>query len=622
MHPLQRLVNLGPKPHGKALSYGVFLLPALCVAYFTYLAAGMQLDDALIYLRYVRNFHEGNGLVYNPSENFNGLTSPLFTALMLLAGFLFSNLQTMMILLSGMFFLAAALLGASVFAKTRLERAVTATVLACFGYFYSTFGMETGLYLLLIAASLLLYRRESPWFVITLALLVITRNEGVFLALVLATDYLYRQRRLPPWRYLLAACAVFVIPFLFNLYYYGALLPATGSAKIAQGRSGLWGESWIFLNASYLRDAFFSGSLFAPTFFFCAAVGGLFVKRKQRGAWLSLSFLVLLLAFYVGLNIPNYHWYYAPFLFFLIIFACRGIWQFGEYALAKGHRTTQAMLLALLLIGALVSVQKIVSFEVRGATQSYVDMGVWLRDNTPVTASVAMVEIGTVGWYSQRPIVDILGLVSPYNSAYIGERHFMHWLLHYQPEFILRHEPVWAHEQSVITLEEHGLYTARGDVDISGLVLLERKASNLEVKDLANTIIRRNWPFEEMLRNSDADPSLVALQGSSLFAHAPSTLHLTLEYPVSSIGLGFGIRDTAQGLHGRLCFAVRRAANREVLFKHCIDAGAAHDAMHVEQAIQQSLQAGEELLFDISCVETCNYAWTYWSQVALDEKQQ
>tara|TARA_R110001592_G_scaffold161846_2_gene394679 strand:- start:246 stop:764 length:519 start_codon:yes stop_codon:yes gene_type:complete len=171
-------------------------------------------------------------------------------------------------------------------------------------------------------------------------------------------------------------------------------------------------------------------------------------------------------------------------------------------------------------------------------------------------------------------------------------------------------------------LEEHGLYAARGDVDISGLALLERKASNLEIKDLANTIIRQNWPFEEMLRKSDADPSLVALQGSSLFAHAPSTLHLTLEYPVSSIRLGFGIRDTAQGLHGRLCFAVRRAASREVLLKHCIDAGAEHDAMHVEQAIQYSLKAGEELLFDISCVETCNYAWTYWSQVALDEKQQ
>ncbi len=622
MHSPKRLATVSSRPHGKVCSYCVFLLPALCVAYFSYLAAGMQLDDALIYLRYVRNFHEGNGLVYNPSENFNGLTSPLFTALMLLLGFLFSNLQTMMILLSGVIFLVAALLGGALFAKTRLESAITATVLACFGYFYSTFGMETGLYLLLIAASLLLYRRESPWFVITLALLVITRNEGVFLALVLATDYLYRQRRLPPWRYLVAACAIFVAPFIFNLYYYGALLPATGSAKIAQGRSGLWGENWIFLNASYLREAFFSGSLFAPLFIFCAAVGGAFVHRKQRGAWLTASFLVLLLGFYVGLNIPNYHWYYAPFFYFIIIFACRGIWQFGAYALSKGPRTTQAMLLALILIGALVSVQKIVSFEERGAAQSYVDMGVWLRDNTPTTASVAMVEIGTVGWYSQRPIVDILGLVSPYNSAYIGERHFMHWLLHYQPDFILRHEPVWAHEQSISTLEEHGLYTARGDAVASGLVLLERKASRLVIKDLANTIIRQNWPFEEMLRNSDADPTRVAIQGSSLFAHAPSSLHLSLEHSVSSLQLGFGIRDAAQGLHGRLCFAVRRAANREVLFTHCIEAGAEHDAMHVERVIQQSLKAGEELLFDISCVETCNYAWTYWSRVTLDEKQQ
>lgn len=616
---LKRLASVSPKPHETALSYGVFLLPALCVAYFTYLAAGLQLDDALIYLRYVRNFHEGNGLVYNPSEYFNGLTSPLFTALMLLAGFLLSNLQTMMILLSGVLFLTAALLGASLFAKSRLERAITATVLACFGYFYSTFGMETGLYLLLIAASLLLYRNESPWFVITLALLVITRSEGVFLALVLAIDYLYRQRHLPDWRYLIAAALVFSLPFLFNLYYYGALMPATGSAKIAQGKSGLWGEGWIFLNVLYLRDAFFSGSLFAPLFLFCAALGGLFAQRTQRGAWLSVLFLALLLGFYVSLNIPNYHWYYAPFLFFLIIFACRGIWQFGAYALSKGPRTGQAILFALLLIGALMSVQKMLSFEVRGATQSYVDMGVWLRDNTPATASVAMVEIGTVGWHSQRPVVDILGLVSPYNSAFLGERHFLHWLLHYQPEFILRHEPAWGHEQSISTLEEHGLYTARGDVDISGLVLLERNASNLEIKDLANTIIRQNWPFEEMLRNSDAEPSLVAIQGSSMFAHAPSTLHLTLEYPVSSIRLGFGIRDAAQGLHGRLCFAVRRAANREVLFKHCIDAGAEHDAMQVEQAIQQSLKAGEELLFDISCVETCNYAWTYWSQVSLEE---
>ena len=292
--------------------------------------------------------------------------------------------------------------------------------------------------------------------------------------MVLAFDYLYRQRRLPDWRYLIAALAIACLPFVFNLLYYGALMPATGSAKIAQGKSGLWGGGWIFLNIAYLRDAFFSGSVFAPLFLCGAALGGLVALRKQRSVWLSGTFLALLFCFYLGLNIPNYHWYYAPFFYFLIILACRGIWQFGEFALTKRFRPVQVGTFALLVLAALVTLQTLVSFEVRGASQRYVDMGNWLREHTPEAASVAMVEIGTVGWYSQRPIVDILGLVSPYNSRYIGERHFMHWLLHYQPDFILRHEPAWIHEQSIATLENAGLYRARGDVPITGLILLER----------------------------------------------------------------------------------------------------------------------------------------------------
>ena len=37
-----------------------------------------ELDDALIYARYIDNFTKGNGLVFNPGIKVNGLTSPLF----------------------------------------------------------------------------------------------------------------------------------------------------------------------------------------------------------------------------------------------------------------------------------------------------------------------------------------------------------------------------------------------------------------------------------------------------------------------------------------------------------------------------------------------------------------
>lgn len=45
----------------------------------SYLNRQFQLDDALIYQRYLENLLAGNGLVDNLGERFNALTSPLFS---------------------------------------------------------------------------------------------------------------------------------------------------------------------------------------------------------------------------------------------------------------------------------------------------------------------------------------------------------------------------------------------------------------------------------------------------------------------------------------------------------------------------------------------------------------
>lgn len=596
----------------------LYVLPVLCVAYFSYLAAGFQLDDALIYLRYVRNFQEGSGLSFNESELFNGLTSPLYTALLVLGSFVVSDLQVLTIALSSIFFLGAALMSGHLLSRSPIEAAVCATLVASTGYFYSTFGMETGLFLFLIAASVLLYRQGSLWFLITLGLLFITRNEGVFLGLVLGGDYLYRHRRLPDWRFLFAAVVVCALPFIFNMVYYGAILPATGEAKIAQGKSGLWGGHWLFFNVAYFRDVFFAGSAFAPVFLGMSALAAVFFQRKNTTAFLGILFLVLLLFFYLGLNIPNYHWYYAPFVYFLIIFACRGVWQIGEIAFEQGMHSLRVPAYVLFLIAAIFTSSRVVSFDVRGASQYYVDMGRWLNHNTSDDTTVAMVEIGTVGWYSDREIVDILGLVSPHNAQYIGERKFMSWLLHYQPDYIIRHEPIWGHEQSISFLEKSGFYRSRDDVNISGLVLLEKSSlhtSDAIRKSVTNAIERRR-ALEKMQRNSEIDAPFLVLEGSSLFAHAPSALELELNHSIDLIRLGFGIREAAQGLHNRLCFSVSTQSDNENLFKHCIDAGAGLSAMKVAKIIRHPLPAGETLLFEIQCETSCDYAWTYWDEVA------
>ena len=55
----------------------------LVIAVNGFIFRGHELDDALIYARYIQNLISGNGFVYNAGEAVNGLTSPLFAYLSL-----------------------------------------------------------------------------------------------------------------------------------------------------------------------------------------------------------------------------------------------------------------------------------------------------------------------------------------------------------------------------------------------------------------------------------------------------------------------------------------------------------------------------------------------------------
>ena len=482
MHPARFTELINEKAQGMQLQatgislrgmLGFSFVPAI-VAYFSFLARNYQLDDALIYLRYVRNFQDGLGLVYNPGEKFNGLTSPLFTYVSLAASFIFSNLQIATIVVSALFFACAAVLGGFVFAESKWEAFFTGLAIASFGYFYSTFGMETPLFLMLTGLSLYLYRIDSKYFPVALALMVITRYEGVFLAVPMVTGYVMRNRRLPDAKMLAVAAAVFLAPFAINYFYYGDLLPATASAKFGQGKSGLWVGQLSFLNLGYLVKTYFSGSRISALFFVAAAAYGAFVGRKDRTTIVMLIYLFCLLCFYAGLRLPNYPWYYAPFFFLLLIFACRGIWSLGARFVPTGKLDHRAAIYGCLCALAIFAVTQVVTFREGERREEYARIGGWLQKNTPPNASVAMIEIGTVGWYAHRKIVDILGLVNPYNADYIARGDLYGWLYRYQPDYILRHDPIWAWEKSSVILEKSGAYVPAQGFDHPRFVLLKK----------------------------------------------------------------------------------------------------------------------------------------------------
>jgi len=438
----------------------------LVVGYFSWTIREFRLDDALIYLRYVRNFFNGHGLVYNPGILFNGLTSPLFAYTTIILNSIIGNLQVTSIFTGFMFFSLATLLGALITTKDLEQGLFTILFLGSFNYFYSTFGMESPLFLFFVALSIFYYMEEKYFLLgIALGLTFLSRSEGIFLCLIITLDYTVRKKKLPHPKYMLVPSIIVLCSFLFNKYYYGAFLPSTFSAKISHGQSGFWGDGFPFLNLEYMKKAFFADSSLLLIFFLGTSLVGFVTRLRERVTFLITGFLCILSLFYITLKIPNYHWYYAPFYYFGIIYSALGVWATIKMVISVAGKKINAYFITVTVIccyGFCIynSLDHSNKSNKKRSTHhlTYKKIGIWLKENTPKASSVGLVEIGAVGWYSERFIVDILGLTNKHNADYIGDRDIYSWLKHYQPDYILTRQPIRRFEMSTKLLLEKGAY--------------------------------------------------------------------------------------------------------------------------------------------------------------------
>jgi hypothetical protein len=470
-----------------------YLFPLVIVCFFSYLNRNFQLDDAFIYLRYVRNFQDGNGLVYNPGERFNGLTSPLYSYFLIFASYFTHNYQFVSIAVSGFFLYLTSIVSSCLITTKKAERILSSVLITCLRYFYGTFGLETTLFLFLIVVSLYLYKIGSDYFVLSLALLMVTRPEGVFLSVVLLTFYFVEQKRMPQPSVIIFSALVFCIPFMVNYLFYGHLISGTGNAKMGQGRTGIWGGRWAFLIGLMYKCIFWR-----PIYLIFLAplvTYGFYISRKQMVTIRSVIFLLILLLFYLLFNLPNYPWYYAPFILFATLFLSVAIVRIASILFSARR---YGACFAFCAIASFILVKSAVNFRSDQDYQAYTSIGKWLKNNTPDSANVAMVEIGTIGWHSDRKIIDILGLVNPHNADYIGEKKFCNWLFDYQPDFILIHEPVWPQEVSSKLLLIKGLYSEKKDFSFNGFKLLE-KAKGVDNRMIVETV-RNNIPDLNMIQ--------------------------------------------------------------------------------------------------------------------------
>ena len=292
----------------------------LCLLLFvitllTFVSRHYLLDDSLIYYRYIRNALGGNGLVFNTGEPVNALTSPVYTYTLLLGSYIFHG----HIQLAASVIFAITLFVAGVLAENLAPYA--GIFIASTSYLYHTVGMETSLLLMLIVLSItLLLTRRLTWVPLILVLMLLTRAEAGAMIPV-AIWYMYRTKCWPRAASFIAPILVIFLHIGINHYVYGSYLPSSSSAKLGQARSGYWG-TWptAFLQIMPLRETMRHAPYTLPFLFVAGLWGFVQLKGSLRNA-IVIPFISILLVFYVGFNIPHYHWYYAPFVFILALYA-------------------------------------------------------------------------------------------------------------------------------------------------------------------------------------------------------------------------------------------------------------------------------------------------------------
>ncbi len=396
------------------------------------------IDDAYISARYARNLAQGLGLVYNPGERVMGFTSLLLTlleALVYRAGGDGLFVAKVIGVLSGLGVLG---LTARI---TRTMGGSTGTALAAMAFLAvypalpisAVMGLETTLFafLVLLIVFLMLQRPEpiirprNPLLLgITFGLATLTRPEGLGVALVFLTLALLRWgqqrplslRRLSPVAVWLSVYAAILIPTLIGLWaYYGSPVPNTFYAKTAAG----WMPNQYFAGFIYwilwLKEPY--NLLLIPCFLW----GMHSPHIRSRGALAALIASYGAYLIYVGGDwMPGHRLLMpiAPLYYILALLGLemawrswcsrwprlRRIWQVAPFALFA--------LLALLSYGETRTVSEHIQARARGYARAHLWIAHWLRENTPSHASVALMDIGLIGYISERWILDITGLTS------------------------------------------------------------------------------------------------------------------------------------------------------------------------------------------------------------------
>jgi MFS family permease len=434
------------------------------------LIARFNADDAYYYLTIARNVASGQGVTFDGLAPTNGF-HPLYLALLLAffwftSGALDLNVHLALTLLSIVNVLTALPLYTIVERTMNVRAAWVAVVAWLFNPWVmaiTLLGVESALYVFVLAWTLERYvdwqivpkRRTLVVVGILAGLTILARTDGIFLALALAFDLLWRSWR-KDWHPLVifgVIVALVLAPWLvWNWLNFGTIVQTSGAAILyAQLYDSPITPSsvWASVNAFSLTIALvmFQGLVFALVVLFVSIV-----LRKVSATWINsaeewlpprqvlLMYVLLWFAFYAMYFRHSQLWYFLPIIFIATI-GVSGLYARLPRLQLRSERAWYAGVLAFYVISFIVSLWFWASYHLAfyPAQANGYKIARWVSEHTEPTARIGTWNAGVVGYFSTRSIINLDGVVNNELYRYVSERQLT-FRLHDLRDYITRRQ--------------------------------------------------------------------------------------------------------------------------------------------------------------------------------------
>lgn len=411
-------------------------------------------DDAYISYRYVANFLNGDGLVYNIGERVEGITNFAWTILLIFFGTVgvdYIWLSKFLGFLMGCWTIVVTyLLAQKIFGEDNRLFSAAATFLVGMNQslaHWSPAGLETAAFALLAVLSLYFYLTRNWMLIFTLILAVGVRPEGAVLTGILILIEAIEEKKLPRFT-LISAAVAFVMswPFVgFKLAYYGSILPNPFYAKTSFDIDQL-SNGAEYVSRFMKHYGFYGLGLIVPLFFFSK------LSRAARALWLYLLIYVAYILV-IGGDVLKVHRFFLPLFGANAILVVLALWY--PIRALKSFQRSVVLALAFIPLAALTwslpkawvdkynHAEEIFTYKMKYKAEQLLK-----ADSTDF--SVAVSTIGIFGYeLLGHDIIDMVGLTDSTIARYSEEpipgmettwkeqKHNSKYLLTRAPDYIM-----------------------------------------------------------------------------------------------------------------------------------------------------------------------------------------